>query len=178
MQLGEFVMVGLGYALPGWQHLLIACGCINAATLLLYPLVPESGRWLLSQGRTEEAKQSLARIAKANRSSMPAEPLTSSRSSKQLEAPEDLETAAHTPHEDSIAAEIASGKDAGAGTDSAGVAAAGAGIGAADAPVDLVQLLRRPRLAQRLLILLVNSFTLMLNYYGISMGAGGIPGSM
>jgi hypothetical protein len=178
MQMGEFVMVGLGYALPGWQHLLIACGCINAVTLLLYPLVPESGRWLLSQGRTEEAKQFLARIAKANKSSMPAEPLTSSHSSKQLAAPDDLETAPHILHQDSLVAEGAIGGGSGVAADSAGVAAAGASSGAADAPVDLAQMLRRPRLAQRLLILLVNSFTLMLNYYGISMGAGGIPGSM
>lgn len=160
-------MVALGYALPGWQHLLIACGCINAVTLLLYPLVPESGRWLLSQGRTEEAKQFLARIAKANKSSMPSEPLTSSRSSKQLEVPSDIEKAAAALQEESSEAEFA------------GVAAAaGVGSGGVEAPVDLRQLLRRPRLAQRLLILLVNSFTLMLNYYGISMGAGGIPGSM
>jgi len=161
VQVGEFVMVALAFALPAWQHLLIACASLNAATLLLYPLVPESGRWLLSRGRTEEARQALQRIAAGNKSQVPTEPLVSSSSS------------ACSQQQDLAAVEEARGSCSDAGTSSSG------GIeGSGEPPVKLVHLLHHPRMAGRLLVLLITSFTLMLNYYGISLGAGGIPGSM
>ena len=37
-QVGEFLMVALAYALPSWQHLVLATACVNAGALLLYPL--------------------------------------------------------------------------------------------------------------------------------------------
>lgn len=153
MQVGEFVLVGLAFALPGWQHLLLAVGCINAATLLLYPIVSESARWLLSQGRTEEATVSLQRMAKSNKSSMPAHVMISSSSQSQLQ---DLQQEA--------AEEGVHSKDT---ADSQG-----------EERVGLFALLREWHLAFRLLVLLLNWFALFLNYYGIAMGSGGIPGSM
>lgn len=178
-QVGEFVIVGLGFSLPAWQHLLIACSAINAASLLLYPLVPESGRWLLSKGRTEEARQFLERVARGNGSHVPPERLTSSHSSKQLAmaaSARDVE-AACAP---AVVGRLEAGGSQDRSTSSAGdTGEVPAGCPqAAEAPVDLGQLLRRPRLAHRLAILLVNSFTLTGNFYGISMAAGGIPGSM
>lgn len=166
-------MVALSFGLPAWQHLLIACGCINTATLLLYFLVPESGRWLLSQGRTEEAHAFLERLAKANRSQVPTEPLVSSHSAKQLS--EDVE-AAQGP---AAATGVEGGSTrGGSSSDGSTAASSSSSSDEVEAPVSLSHLLRSPRLAHRLLILLVNSFTIMLNYYGISMGAGGIPGPM
>jgi hypothetical protein len=165
-------MVALGFGLPAWQHLLIACGAINAVSLLLYPLVPESGRWLLSKGRTQKARQFLERVARGNKSSVPPEPLASSHSSKQLAAAApagDVEAACDAP--------AMHGKQEDGSTTSS-VDATAEVPQATDVPVDLGQLLRRPRLAHRLAILLVNSFTLTGNFYGISMAAGGIPGSM
>lgn len=161
VQVGEFVMVALAFGLPAWQHLLIACASLNAATLLLYPLVPESGRWLLSRGRTEEARQALQRIAAGNKSQVPTEPLVSSCSS------------ACSKQQDLAAAEEARGSCSDAGTSTSG-----GNEGSSEPPVKLVHLLHHPRMAGRLLVLLITSFTLMLNYYGISLGAGGIPGSM
>lgn len=180
-------MVALAYALVTWNHFLLACAAINTAFLFLYPLVPESGRWLLSQGRTEEAKQFLQRIAKANGSQVPNEPITSSRSSKQL-AVLDVESG-HSGAAHACTVAVTDGhKDADTNERSASSASSVSSADlevaavtvqpAAEPPVTLAQMLRRPRLAHRLLILLVNSFGLMLNYYGISMGAGGIPGSM
>ena len=181
---GEFVMVALGFALPAWQHLLIACACINAACLLLYPLVPESARWLLSQGRTEEAMQSMQRIAKANKSQMPSVPLTSSRSKTQ---------AANTPNDLEAAPDARGSNDNDLGGGFSGFSTfsrsdfspsgfrngpSGGALVTLDQPVTIKQLLQHPRLAVRMVVLLITSFTLMLNYYGISMGAGGIPGSL
>lgn len=154
---GEFAVVLLAFLLPAWQHLLIACGSVNAVSLLLYPLVSESGRWLLSQGRTEEAAQCLHQIARANRGQVPTEQLISSRSCKNMGC--DLE------------ASEADGTTDGGSSESSDLAATAE-------PVRLAHMLTHPRLAIRLMILLFTAFALMLNYYGISMGAGGIPGSL
>lgn len=141
-------MVALGHALPVWQHLLIACACINGATLLLYPLVHESARWLLSQGREAEAHKVLQRIANANKSSMPTQPLVVSRSSAQLAATETVEDGRSS------------------------------GQAGSKACVTVWRLLKQRQFAIRLFVLLLNWFGLMLNYYGIGLGAGGIAGSM
>lgn len=174
--------MGLGFGLPAWQHLLIACGAINAASLLLYPLVPESGRWLLSKGRTEEARQFLERVARGNGSHVPPTGLTTSHSCKNLAA-----AASTGDAEAACVPAVAHGKLAAGGSEDGSTSSAGdtgTGVPAGcppqtgEAPVDLGQLMRRPRLAHRLAILLVNCFTLTGNFYGISMAAGGIPGSM
>lgn len=163
MQVGEFLMVALGYALPAWQHLVLANACINAAALLLYPLVSESALWLLSEGRTEEATAILQDIARRNGSSLPSQPMVASNSKKQLQ--QQLQTIPEAAAEEGA---ICAHPDA-----------AAAGVGQEpDGPVGMVQLLRERRWAIRLVVLLVNWFSLMLNYYGISMGSGGIPGSM
>jgi hypothetical protein len=159
MQIGEFLMVALGYALPAWQHLVLAIACINAAALLLYPLVSESARWLLSEGRTEEATAILQQIARCNGSSLPSQPMVASNSRKQLQQLQTIPEAA--AEEGAICTHPAAGDGA-----------------EPEGPVGMVQLLKERRLAIRLVVLLVNWFSLMLNYYGISMGSGGIPGSM
>jgi OCT family organic cation transporter-like MFS transporter 4/5 len=157
--MGEFLMVALAYALPDWQHLVLAAACVNVAALLLYPVVSESARWLLSQGRTDEATAILQHIAKGNSSSMPEQALVSSNSRKQLQ-----------PALEVIAEEgMCSGQGAATLDNAASELEPASG---------LCQLLGERRLAIRLLVLLINWFSLMLNYYGIAMGSGGIPGSM
>lgn len=42
--LGEFVLVGLAWALPHWRNLTLAAGLLTAGSLLLFPWVPESAR--------------------------------------------------------------------------------------------------------------------------------------
>lgn len=146
-------MVALAYALPAWQHLVLAAACINAAALLLYPLVSESARWLLSQGRTEEAMAILQKVAAANSSSLPSQPIISSSSSKRLH------TICEAAEEGRLSGQAAAESKS-------------------EAPQGILQLVKQRRLAIRLVVLFLNWFSLMLNYYGIAMGSGGIPGSM
>jgi hypothetical protein len=40
---------------PRWRSQAVACAVLNGALLLLWPLLPESGRWLLVQGRQDDA---------------------------------------------------------------------------------------------------------------------------
>lgn len=154
---GEFLMVALAYALPAWQHFVLAAACINAAVLLLYPFVSESARWLLTQGRTDEATAILQRIAKANQSSLPAQTLVSCTSSKQLNgAPEALAEEGRCNSTFSTATAASE----------------------SEAPLGFCQLLRRRRTAIRLMVMLLTWYSLMISYYGIAMASGGIPGSM
>jgi OCT family organic cation transporter-like MFS transporter 4/5 len=52
---GEFALVAAASAFPSWRGQAAATAAANAALLLLWPLLPESGRWLQCQGRMEEA---------------------------------------------------------------------------------------------------------------------------
>jgi hypothetical protein len=167
LQVGEFAIIALAYALPAWQHLLLAVGCLNAATLLLYPIVTESARWLLSQGRTQEATSILRRIADGNSSALPAQALVSG-SSSQLSAP-----APATPSKTAV-----NDVEDGSCSTSQSVTASSGAVSAAASSVGLRQLLQDWHLAVRLAVLLLNWFALFMNFYGIALGSGGISGSM
>lgn len=146
LQVGEFLIVGLGYALPAWQHLTLAIACVNAAMLLLYPLVSESARWLLSQGRTEEATALLQKLAATNKSSLPPQPLVGSSSSQTLQQ-----------DEAAAAEEGLCNKDAAVDGQQG------------DAPLGLWQLVKDRRMAVRLALLLLNWFSLVI------VVGGGVP---
>lgn len=73
--LGEFVLLAMASALPQWRHLSIASGCMSVALLLVYPLVPESARWLLSTGKAQQATNNLAKLSISNKTLMPTQPL-------------------------------------------------------------------------------------------------------
>lgn len=68
---GEFMLVGFAVAFPNWRHLTLFAGCLVTATLALFLVVPESARWLLSQGRQEEATAVVRKIAAWNGTKMP-----------------------------------------------------------------------------------------------------------
>jgi hypothetical protein len=157
--------VALAFALPAWQHLVLAAGCLNAATLLLYPIVTESARWLLSQGRTQEATSILQRIADGNSSALPAQALVSGNSRRNCRPQPALEA---------IAEEGLCSPD----NVTATCAAAATGEVSTEEPLGLCQMLKQRRLAIRFFVLLLNWFGLMMMYYGVGLGAGGIPGSM
>jgi len=55
--IGEFALVVIKVALPAWRSQFTAGAVLCALSLLLWFLVPESGRWLQVQGRGEEAYQ-------------------------------------------------------------------------------------------------------------------------
>ncbi|GLC42494.1 hypothetical protein PLESTB_001104300 [Pleodorina starrii] len=64
--LGEFLLAGLSLAFPPWRDLTLAVAASCAVVLLLAPLVPESARWLLLQGRPEKAHSALLWVARLN----------------------------------------------------------------------------------------------------------------
>lgn len=53
--MGEFALVVIAVALPSWRGQFAAGAVLCAASLLLWFVVPESGRWLQVQGRGAEA---------------------------------------------------------------------------------------------------------------------------
>jgi len=67
--LGQVFACLLAWALVptmGWRYFVAACAIPSVATALLRPLIPESPRWLLTQGRVEEATQICREIAECN----------------------------------------------------------------------------------------------------------------
>lgn len=56
----------LGYFLPSWRTLCVVAALPALLGYLFYIFIPESPRWLLSQGRTEEAEAVLQTFAKRN----------------------------------------------------------------------------------------------------------------
>uniref|UniRef100_A0A383VWQ0 Major facilitator superfamily (MFS) profile domain-containing protein n=1 Tax=Tetradesmus obliquus TaxID=3088 RepID=A0A383VWQ0_TETOB len=160
--IGEFLLVALAVALPAWNHLAIAAGAINTAGLFLFPFIPESARWLLSQGKQQQATELLQAIAAANGSHMPQQPLVCS---KETTGPSD--TASHCSYSDSDS-----------DTDSSRNIAGNSSSTAAGQQLGLMALLRNRSLLMRGVALLITWYALMQVYAGISLGAGGLPGSV
>jgi hypothetical protein len=137
--------VALAFALPAWKYLMLASACVNVVLLLPLLFVPESGRWLLSQGRMQEATAGLQRLAAANKSRLPQQPLVANRSTTQLQGGGAGDACA--------AAEEGCSSGSGEGSEAA----------SKEERVGLAQMVRNPRLAKRLLVLLFTSFSLLLN---------------
>ena len=60
---GGLLLSLLAFLLPHWQHLYYAMAAINASTSLFYFILPESPRWLLSNGKIGEATKIIVAIA-------------------------------------------------------------------------------------------------------------------
>lgn len=54
---GEFALVVIGVAFTSWRGQFAAAAVFCAVTLVLWPVIPESGRWLYVKGQTEQAMQ-------------------------------------------------------------------------------------------------------------------------
>ncbi|XP_034561800.1 solute carrier family 22 member 13-like [Notolabrus celidotus] len=70
--LGLMVLSGIAYLVPNWRILqLVLCCPIILAVGFLYWFLPESARWLMTNGRKEEALKVLERAARVNRRKVP-----------------------------------------------------------------------------------------------------------
>ncbi|XP_023587969.1 solute carrier family 22 member 14 [Trichechus manatus latirostris] len=68
---GTLLLSGLAYSLPHWRLLFLVGGAPVFAVIPYIWILPESPRWLMVRGKTEEAKQLLCRAASVNKKVVP-----------------------------------------------------------------------------------------------------------
>lgn len=68
---GLLILAGVAYLLRDWRKLQLTMALPTAIYLCYYWVIPESPRWLLSQGRTKEAEAILRKAADVNKVSLP-----------------------------------------------------------------------------------------------------------
>uniref|UniRef100_A0A3Q2ZF91 Solute carrier family 22 member 7-like n=1 Tax=Kryptolebias marmoratus TaxID=37003 RepID=A0A3Q2ZF91_KRYMA len=64
---GNMFLALLAYLIRDWRHLTMAATAPCIVAIIFWWWLPESARWLLANGRTEEAKKYLDQCAKINR---------------------------------------------------------------------------------------------------------------
>lgn len=72
---GYVLTAGFAYLITDWRMLQVAFTVPSIAFLLYWWFIPESARWLLTKGRTQEAKDILQRASLENGVDMPREAL-------------------------------------------------------------------------------------------------------
>lgn len=65
--LGVVTLAVLAYSLPNWTKLQLALSLPTILALLCWKLIPDSPKWLLNNGRCEEARRELLIAAKLNK---------------------------------------------------------------------------------------------------------------
>ncbi|XP_068040652.1 solute carrier family 22 member 2-like [Anomalospiza imberbis] len=68
---GLLVFDGIAYALPHWRWLQLTVTLPTCFLLLYYWCLPESPRWLISQGKNDKAMKIVSNMAKKNQKKMP-----------------------------------------------------------------------------------------------------------
>ncbi|XP_059183416.1 uncharacterized protein LOC131962432 [Centropristis striata] len=69
---GLMVLAGIAYLIPNWRILLLVLYSPLLLTVgILYWFLPESARWLMTQGRKEQAQKELQRAARVNGRKIP-----------------------------------------------------------------------------------------------------------
>ncbi|RUS80327.1 hypothetical protein EGW08_011928 [Elysia chlorotica] len=69
--LGVIAFAGGAWLLEDWSDLHLVCAALTVPGLLGYFYLPESARWLATQGREEEALDALQKMARVNRKELP-----------------------------------------------------------------------------------------------------------
>ena len=69
--LGNMALPLLGWLVARWKWIKAISVLPMLAMLLTYKIVPESPRWLVTQGRSKEAKDILIQVAKMNGAAVP-----------------------------------------------------------------------------------------------------------
>ncbi|KAG2458234.1 S22AD protein, partial [Polypterus senegalus] len=70
---GLMTLAGIAYGVRDWRILQLVLSLPAAVLVVYYWILPESARWLLTQGRTEEAKKIIANAAHVNKRKVPYE---------------------------------------------------------------------------------------------------------
>lgn len=71
LPLAYIIVSLLSLVLPDWRDLQLALSLPGCLLVILWFFLPESPRWLLSMGRTQEAKEILQKAAKFNKRELP-----------------------------------------------------------------------------------------------------------
>jgi len=69
--LGCFLLSWVAYMVPNWKSLQLVSSAPGLLLLLLWRLIPESPRWLISVGRKDEARKIIRHIANVNKTEVP-----------------------------------------------------------------------------------------------------------
>ncbi|KAL1006254.1 hypothetical protein UPYG_G00069810 [Umbra pygmaea] len=69
--IGLMLLSGIAYGVRDWRTLQLVLFCPSLLLGVFYWILPESARWLMTQGRQEEACQELRRAAKVNGREVP-----------------------------------------------------------------------------------------------------------
>ncbi|XP_065687076.1 solute carrier family 22 member 13-like isoform X2 [Patagioenas fasciata] len=69
--IGQMILAGLSYGIRNWRLLEIAGSAPTFALFFYIWVLPESARWLVTQGRIEEAKKLLKKAASINKRTIP-----------------------------------------------------------------------------------------------------------
>lgn len=69
--IGLVVLAGVAYFIRHWKYIEIAVSAPSVFFLLYWWLIPESPRWLISQGRYKEAEKVIKQIAEGNNVTLP-----------------------------------------------------------------------------------------------------------
>ncbi|KAK6492196.1 solute carrier family 22 member 13-like [Huso huso] len=68
---GLMVLPGMAYAVREWRTLQLGLSVPLALTGIFFCILPESARWLLTQGKQEEAKKLILKAASVNKRTVP-----------------------------------------------------------------------------------------------------------